>query len=119
MKIKAQTKVQKRSKHSVEEASGPAGTVATTGCPWWGARPVVEGCTVVRPGGAEGFCRFRVALRLPAIFAIFCLYNAHVPGPNEHLIHFIFFLFSPLDFRIVLERERGSGEDLRGFHVGR
>ena len=71
MKIKAQTKVQKRSKHSVEEASGPAGTVATTGCPWWGARPVVEGRTAVRPGSATGFFRFHVPFRLPAVFALF------------------------------------------------
>ena len=72
-----------------------------------------------RPGGASNFAVFRAVLRLPAVFATFCLYNAHVPRPNEHLIHSIFFFFSPLDFRIVLERERGSDEDLRGFYAGR
>jgi len=52
--------------------------VATTGCPWWGAQPVVEGRTVVRPertavrpGSAAGFFRFRVAFRLSAVFAFF------------------------------------------------
>jgi len=55
---------------------------------------VRPGRTAVHPGGAANFCRFRVALRLPAIFAIFCLYNAHVPGhssiPNTLPFHSIF-----------------------------
>ena len=58
--------------------------------------------TAVRACVAAGFCRFRVALRLPAVFATFCLYNAHVPRPNEHLIHLIaYFHASPFSFLVL------------------
>jgi len=36
-------------KRVVRGAAGPGRTEATTGCPWWGARPVVGGRTAVRP----------------------------------------------------------------------
>ena len=48
-------------------------------------------------------------------FALFCLYISDVSGlqgePNSLHSH-LFSIF------IVLERERGSGEELRGFHTG-
>ena len=48
---------------------------------------MVEGRTAVRPGGALNFVVFRVAFRLPVVFALLLPYNAHVPGHLRHPIH--------------------------------
>jgi len=66
------------------------------------------------------FSLFRATFRLPAVFALFCPYNADVPGLIQHPIHTEYTPFqSPfiLSFRLVLERERGSGEELQGLWI--
>jgi len=83
---------------------------------WWDARPCVPGWHG-RACVAVVLFRFfpRVAVDLLHVFAGFHLYNEHVPGhsntPNTLHSH-------PLSFPRVLERERGSGEGLLGFHTG-
>jgi len=121
----AQTEVQRRSKRVVQEANGPGEIVATTGCPCWGAQPVVEGRTVVRPGRTTvrpgSAAAVRVFLLRLFVFRRFLLcFCFKMPMyldlrstqfiPNT--LPFAFYLH--LSFRLVLERERGSGEELSG-----
>jgi len=84
-------------------------------------RPRRTGRTAVRPGGASNFAIFRVAFRLPAIFALFCLIMPtylDILGTQftPNTLPFAFYLH--LSFRLALERERGSGEELRGIRCG-
>jgi len=104
-------------------------TGKTTGQPpQWPPRPARGGChgqAMVRPMAVvarvfPGCAVFlRVPLRLPTVFALFCLYIAMYLDIQRHPIHSIAITFSIFhSFRLVLERERGSGEELRGFHTG-
>jgi len=70
----------------------------------------------VRPLASEGFFRFRATFFFPAVFALFCPYDTHVPGLNEHPNTLLF--ISIFILRVFLERERGSGEELQGFWIG-
>ena len=99
--------------------NGPPPPVATTARGGSHGQAVVSPTTVVEPFSPVVRFSLRVPLRLPAVFALFSLYICHVSGPmttpnslhSNHLLHFH-------SFRLVLERERGSGEELRGFHTG-
>ena len=96
-----------------------ATTVGTTASPWWQPRSG-RGDPLGR--GGRLFPRLlvflRVPLRLLAVFALVYLYIAmylDIQGTPIHSIAIIFSIFH--SFRLLLERERGSGEELRGFHT--
>jgi len=79
----------------------------------------VSPTTVVEPFPPVVRFSLRVPLLLSAVFTLFSLYICHVSGHIEEPIHSIAIIFSIFhSFRLVLDKERGSGEELRGFHTG-
>ena len=74
----------------------------------------------MRPLGCLAFLRFYATFRLSVVFALFCPYHADVPGLIQHpnTLLSILLSFYHLSFRLVLERERGSGEELQGLWIG-
>ena len=95
-----------------EQWAPRAGRGGVHGCVPSHARPCVPWPLRI----SSVFARLFVFRRFLLCFAFIMLMKL---DPIYYLIHSIFILLSSLDFRIVLERERGSGEDLRGFHAGR
>ena len=108
----------KRERTDLARQGAPRAARGGTHGPWWWdarlcalhARPCVPWCARL----LRVFRVFFVPLRLPTVFATFCLYIADVSKPNSYpnSSHSNLHLHSQI--RLVLERERGSGEELRG-----
>ena len=89
------------------------------------ARGGSHGLTVVSPTAVVGrfppIVRFplRVPLRLLTVLLrflpLYCNVSGHSDEPNSLQSNYLLHSHS---FRLVLGRERGSGEELRGFHTG-
>jgi len=115
----AQGEAPKDTKTQRSGKTEPPQAVATT------ARGGSHGLTVVSPTAVVGrfppIVRFplRVPLRLLTVLLrflpLYCNVSGHSDEPNSLQSNYLLHSHS---FRLVLGRERGSGEELRGFHTG-
>jgi len=124
-KFRGPNRSTKEAKTRSSRSGRPGGTEPTTVCPWRTPRTVVGGThdhaqtrTAVRPCCLVFFV-FHATFRLPAVFSATLPYIVDAPRhskqPNTLHSHPLSF---PRVLELVLERERGSGEDLQGFYTG-